>query len=119
MQLTTRSITIATERFKTQESISPRSCSLDVGEGGLWDSAKKVKAVAEGRMPGVTLHENGGSQAGDTLRVVTDEETETMPRKQLSRAAGEMCAVLKIDDQGYTHRHSKRVRPSRSIKVPC
>ena len=58
-------------------------------------------------MPGVTLHENGGSQAGDTLRVVTDEETETMPRKQLSRAAGEMCAVLKIDDQGYTHHHSK------------
>jgi hypothetical protein len=83
-------------------------------EGGAWDPTKRANAVAEGGLPGATVYENGGSKAGNTLRVVTDEETDTLPRKQVSRKAGELYAVLTTNDRGHAHRYSKRVRPSLS-----
>ena len=43
-------------------------------------------------MPGVTMHENGGSKAGENVWVVTDGELEILPRNQVCRAAGEIYA---------------------------
>jgi hypothetical protein len=69
-----------------QDKITP--WNVDAGEA--MHAEAKAGAVMKGDMPGATMLSNGGSKEGGILRVVTDEETETLPSKQVTRAAGEM-----------------------------
>jgi hypothetical protein len=41
-------------------------------------------------MPGAAVLKNGGSKAGDTVWVVSDNQLELLPRNQVCRAAGEI-----------------------------
>ena len=52
----------------------------------------KATATAEGRMPGAAVLNRGGSKPGTTVRMVSDDELETLPRNQVCRAAGEIFA---------------------------
>ena len=59
-------------------------------ENGEMQAEMTVIASTEGRMPGATVFKDGGSKAGSTVRMVCDEEMETLPRSQICRAAGEV-----------------------------
>ena len=75
--MTTKSATVDSERFQG------RLLRGNIDESGVMSSEGRATAVSKGRMPAATMHENGGSKAGEVLWVVTDDELETLPRNQV------------------------------------
>ena len=70
-----------------------RHCSSKAwneNEDGEMQDEAAATASAEGRMPGATVFKDGGSKAGSTVWMVSDEDMETLPRSQICRAAGEV-----------------------------
>jgi hypothetical protein len=83
-----------------ENPVNHRIYGADPAKGTPWNKnggdemsrEGKATAAAEGRMPGATVFNSGGSKAGTAVCMVSDDELEILPRNQVCRAAGEIFA---------------------------